>query len=43
VGMQERQLGPGDGYYFRSDIPHRFRNPGPEPCVVVSAATPATF
>ena len=43
VGMQERQLGPGDAYYFRSDIPHRFRNPGPEPCVLVSAATPASF
>lgn len=43
VGVQERQLGPGDAYYFRSDIPHRFRNPGTEPCVLVSAVTPASF
>uniref|UniRef100_UPI00260FF6A8 cupin domain-containing protein n=1 Tax=Acidocella sp. TaxID=50710 RepID=UPI00260FF6A8 len=43
VGVQERVLNPGDAYYFRSDIPHRFRNPGAEPCVMVSAATPASF
>ena len=43
VGVQERLLNPGDAYYFRSDIPHRFRNPGPEPCVLVSANSPPSF
>ena len=31
----------GDGYYFDSRRPHRFRNPFAEPCVLVSANTPA--
>jgi len=43
VGAQEKILGPGDAYYFRSDIPHRFRNPGTEPCVLVSANSPPSF
>jgi transcriptional regulator with XRE-family HTH domain len=43
VGNQKRILGPGDGYYFSSRIPHRFRNLGNEECEVVSAATPPTF
>lgn len=43
VGMQEKTLNPGDAYYFSSDIPHRFRNPGDEPCVVISANSPPTF
>ncbi len=43
VGPQERTLYPGDAYYFRSDIPHRFRNAGTEPCVLISANTPPTF
>lgn len=43
VGNQKRVLGPGDGYYFSSRIPHRFRNLGNEECEVVSAATPPTF
>jgi transcriptional regulator with XRE-family HTH domain len=43
VGVEERLLNPGDAYYFRSDIPHRFRNPGPEPCVLISANTPPSF
>ena len=33
----------GDGYLFDSRLPHRFRNPGREVCVVVSACTPPTF
>ncbi|HXV37667.1 MAG TPA: cupin domain-containing protein [Myxococcota bacterium] len=33
-------LGPGDAYYFDSTRPHRFRNPGPEECEVVSACSP---
>ncbi len=43
VGVQERILNPGDAYYFRSDIPHRFRNQGAEPCVLISANSPPTF
>ena len=43
VGVQERQLNPGDAYYFRSDIPHRFRNLGTEPVVLVSANSPPSF
>ena len=43
VGDETAELGPGDGYMFDSSIPHRFRNTGDEPCVVVSACTPPTF
>jgi mannose-6-phosphate isomerase-like protein (cupin superfamily) len=41
VGGQTRMLEAGDAYYFPSSVPHRFRNPGPEPCEIVSASTPA--
>lgn len=40
VGDQIRVLGAGEAYLFDSRIPHRFRNLGPERCVVVSACTP---
>ena len=43
VGEQTRVLNPGDGYLFDSRLPHRFRNIGREPCVIVSACTPPTF
>jgi transcriptional regulator with XRE-family HTH domain len=43
VGNQIRALGPGEAYYFPSTIPHKFRNTGNEPCVLVSACTPPTF
>jgi transcriptional regulator with XRE-family HTH domain len=43
VGSQRKILGPGDAYYFDSRMPHRFRQVGPEKCVVVSACTPPTF
>jgi len=43
VGVQEKQLNPGDAYYFRSDIPHRFRNQGTEPAVLVSSNSPPSF
>ncbi|MBS9404159.1 cupin domain-containing protein [Halomonas sp. TRM85114] len=33
----------GDGYYFDSRLPHRFRNIGETECVIVSASTPPTF
>lgn len=43
VGSQTKTLGPGDSYYFPSTKPHRFRNTGVKPCVLVSACTPPTF
>ncbi len=43
VGDQRRVLGPGEAYYFDSQLPHRFRNVGAEPCEVVSANTPPSF
>jgi transcriptional regulator with XRE-family HTH domain len=43
VGDQRKILGAGDAYYFDSRSPHRFRQVGPEPCVLVSACTPPTF
>jgi len=43
VADQVRVLNPGDGYIFDSRLPHRFRNIGHAPCVIVSACTPPTF
>ena len=43
VGGESRVLGPGDAYYFKSTIPHRFRNVGREECEIVSASSPPTF
>lgn len=43
VADQVRVLNPGDGYLFDSRLPHRFRNIGDAPCVVVSACTPPSF
>lgn len=43
VGDQRKVLGPGDAYYFDSRNPHRFRQVGPEKCIIVSACTPPTF
>lgn len=43
VNGETAVLGPGDAYYFDSELPHRFRNTGETQCVVVSACTPSTF
>lgn len=43
VDGQRKILGPGDAYAFESRLPHRFRNPGAQPCTVVSACTPPSF
>ena len=43
VADQVRVLNPGDGYLFDSRLPHRFRNIGQGPCIVVSACTPPSF
>lgn len=36
-------LRPGDGYYFDSREPHRFRNAADGPSEIVSAITPPTY
>jgi transcriptional regulator with XRE-family HTH domain len=41
VSQQIEVLQAGDGYYFASSLPHRFRNVGDLPCVLVSANNPA--
>ena len=43
VGEQSAVLKKGDAYYFKSSQPHQFRNPGNDPCELVSACTPPTF
>lgn len=43
VGGQTRTLETGDAYYFLSSVPHRFHNPGPDACEIISASTPPTF
>jgi transcriptional regulator with XRE-family HTH domain len=43
VGTETRILGPGDAFYFASNLPHRFRNPGREMCEIVSCGTPPSF
>jgi len=43
VGEQTKLLGPGDAYYFRSNLPHRFRNTENRDCVIVSAICPPSF
>jgi transcriptional regulator with XRE-family HTH domain len=43
VSGTSRVLGPGEAYYFSSQLPHRFRNVGREVCEIISASTPPTF
>ena len=43
VGDEVFELARGDGYYFASTTPHRFRNTGESVCEVVSACTPPSF
>ncbi|WP_432723422.1 cupin domain-containing protein [Jeongeupia wiesaeckerbachi] len=43
VDGQIHLLGPGDGYYFPSALPHRFRNLGEEAAEIVSANSPPSF
>ncbi|MFB2552556.1 cupin domain-containing protein [Ensifer soli] len=43
VGSQKRVLKPGDGYYFDSREPHRFRNVADATSEIVSAITPPTY
>lgn len=41
--VYEYELGPGHSLTFASDRPHRWRNPGTEPAVIVWVNTPPTF
>ena len=43
VGSESRVLVPGDGYYFDSRSPHRFRNVSDETSQIISAVTPPTY
>ena len=43
VGDECRVLKAGDGYYFDSRMPHRFRNVANEPSTVLSAVAPPTY
>ena len=43
VGDRSAILRAGDAYYFRSNQPHSFMNPGSEPCELISACTPPSF
>jgi transcriptional regulator with XRE-family HTH domain len=40
IGGSTRVLGPGDAFYFTSQLPHRFRNVGREVCEIASCVTP---
>jgi transcriptional regulator with XRE-family HTH domain len=42
VGGQCQILRPGDGYYFNSRMPHRFRNISSEDCEIVSSCLPGS-
>lgn len=43
IGDDVYTLHRGDGYYFNSNTPHRFRNTGDSICEIISACTPPTF
>lgn len=43
VGEQVWELGAGDGYYFDSTLPHRFRNLGEGVARILSAITPPNY
>jgi transcriptional regulator with XRE-family HTH domain len=43
VGADVRVLGKGDAYYFKSSLPHQFRNIGSEPCELITACSPPSF
>ena len=43
VADQTAILRTGDAYYFRSNQPHHFHNPGNEPCELISACSPPSF
>jgi transcriptional regulator with XRE-family HTH domain len=43
VGERRFELRAGDSFSFRSDVPHRYRNPGREPAKIVWIVTPPSY
>jgi mannose-6-phosphate isomerase-like protein (cupin superfamily) len=43
VDGQVSVLNAGDGYYFPTTLPHKFRNIGQDEAEIISANTPANF
>jgi len=43
VGEQTTILRAGEAYYFKSDQPHHFHNPGNEACELITTCSPPTF
>ncbi|CAI8375779.1 cupin domain-containing protein [Porticoccaceae bacterium] len=43
VGDEKKVLKAGDAYYFKSTIPHHFKNVGREPCELITACSPPSF
>jgi mannose-6-phosphate isomerase-like protein (cupin superfamily) len=43
VGTVSKILATGEGYYFDSQLPHRFRNVGKVRAEIISAVTPPTY
>jgi len=43
VGDEVRCLGPGEGFYFDTNLSSRFRNLGDEVCELVTATTPPNY
>lgn len=43
VGEDHHHLRAGDSFSFQSALPHRYRNPGTKPALVIWAITPPSF
>jgi len=43
VGSDKYTVNEGDSFYFRSELPHGYRNPGPKVARVIVINTPPTF
>ena len=43
VGDRHFLLGPGDSCTYSSHEPHRYRNPGPDPAIIIWAISPPGF
>jgi transcriptional regulator with XRE-family HTH domain len=43
VGDEKKVLNAGDAYYFKSTIPHHFKNIGRERCELITACSPPSF
>lgn len=42
-GWAGERVESGDGYYFPTTLPHKFRNIGQDEAEIISANTPANF